>query len=129
MILESHLTKSIFGIVGKIIWPSKLKHASFLFSLGAVIRCNCTKLFRNNYWSLPTKRCWKFSQNKNLLIKKIFCNLTMYLYYIPIIYIKKITPFSSFGLTFLFPKMFSIFNTNNTCNKKIRINLNININV
>jgi len=109
--------------------PSKLKHVSFLFSLGALIRCNCTKLFKNNYWSLPTKRSWKFSQNKNLLIKEIFCDLTMHLYYISILYIKKITSFSSFGLTFLFLKMPSTFNTNNTCNKKIKINLNIKIKV
>jgi len=48
----------------------------------------------------------------------------------PIIYTiyKKITPFSTFGLDF-FSKISLIFNTNNTCNKLIKISLNIKTNV
>jgi len=43
---------------------------------------------------------------------------------------KKKQPLSALlGWLFLFKKMSSIFNTNNTCNKYIRINLNIKIKV
>jgi len=42
----------------------------------------------------------------------------------PIIY-KENTHFQLFLANFFFSKMTSILNTNNTCNKKIRINLNI----